>query len=243
MRPMKYAVDLHIHSALSPCADVEMTPNNIVNMANLKGLDVISITDHNSCANLEAVSICANNCGILFIPGMEVETSEEVHLICLLPDLNAAHKLDTIVSNALPGISNRKDIFGEQLIFNEDDTLVGEEERLLITATSLTVYEVFSIVSSLGGVVIPAHVDRTSYSMLSNLGMIPDDLGIKYLEISRSCDKYAYKASNPMLDGFKLLKSSDAHYLGDILERESLLELPELTVKAVINALVAEYVS
>ncbi len=234
---MKYAVDLHIHSALSPCADADMTPNNIVNMARLKELDVIAVTDHNSGANLEAVSKCASNCGLLFIPGMEVETSEEVHLVCLLPDLNSAGKLNSIVSNALPDIPNRKDIFGEQLILSDEDAVIGEEERMLVTATALNVYDVFSIVKNLGGAVIPAHVDRSSYSILSNLGMIPDDLDIKYLEISRNCDKYAYKASNPALDEYRLIKASDAHYLGDILERESLLELPELSAKAVIKAI------
>jgi len=234
---MKYAVDLHIHSALSPCADADMTPNNIVNMARLKGLDVIAVTDHNSAANLEAVSKCAEKCGLLFIPGIEVETSEEVHLVCLLPDLSSAYRLDGIVSDALPDIPNRKDIFGEQLILDENDAVTGEMERMLITATSLDVYDVFSIVRDLGGAVIPAHVDRQSYSMLSNLGMIPEDLKIKYLEISRNCDKYAFKASNPQLDGYSLLKSSDAHFLGDILERESFLTLSELSVNSVIKAL------
>jgi len=236
---MKYAVDLHIHSALSPCADADMTPNNIANMARIKGLDVIAVTDHNSAANLEAVSKCAEKCGLLFIPGMEVETSEEIHLVCLLPDLSAANKLGSIVSNALPEIQNRKDIFGEQLILNDEDDVTGEEERLLVTATSLSAYDVFSVVKDLGGAVIPAHVDRTSYSMLSNFGMIPEDLNIKFLEISRNCDKYAFKALNPALDGYKLIKSSDAHYLGDILERESFLELPELSAKAIIKALSA----
>lgn len=234
---MKYAVDLHIHSALSPCADNDMTPNNIVNMALIKGLDIIALTDHNSGANLEAVSKCAKNSGLLFIPGMEVETSEEVHLICLLPDLKCAAELHHHVYEALPAINNREDIFGKQLVMDENDQITGEERRMLITATSLTVNKVFLLVKQLGGVVIPAHVDRTSYSMLSNLGMIPDDLGIKYLEISRNCDKYAFRTMKPELDSFRLIKSSDAHYLGDILEGDSQLELEERSTLAVISAI------
>lgn len=234
---MKYAVDLHIHSALSPCADNEMTPNNIVNMALVKGLDVIALTDHNSGANLAAVSKCAKSKGLLFIPGMEVETSEEVHLICLLPDLYCAAELHHYVYNALPALKNREDIFGKQLVLDEDDKVTAEEGRMLITATNLNVNEVFRFVKQLGGVVIPAHVDRQSNSMISNLGIIPDDLGIKYLEISRSCDKYAYRLAKPELDSFNLIKSSDAHYLGDMLERESFLELSELSTQAVIHAM------
>lgn len=234
---MKYAVDLHIHSALSPCADKDMTPNNIINMALLKGLDAIAITDHNSGANLEAVSKCAKKSGLLFIPGIEVETSEEVHLVCLFPDVESALKMHCCISEALPPLKNRKDIFGEQLILDENDRVTGEEDQMLITATNLSVYDVFGSAALLGGAVIPAHVDRPSYSMLSNLGMIPDDLGIKYLEISRNCDKYEFRASRPELDGFGLIRSSDAHYLGDMLERESLLELGELSPRAVIDML------
>ncbi len=234
---MKYSVDLHIHSALSPCADKEMTPNNIVNMALVKSLDIIALTDHNSGLNLEAVSKCAKKNGLLFIPGMEVETSEEVHLICLLPDLKCAAELHRHVYKALPAIQNREDIFGTQLILDENDQCIGRESRMLITATKLTVNDVFLLVRQLGGAVIPAHVDRPSYSMISNLGMIPEDLGIIYLEISRSCDKYAFRALKPELDSFRLIKSSDAHYLGDILERESRLELKERSPQALIRAL------
>ncbi len=222
---MKYAVDLHIHSALSPCAHEDMTPNNIVNMAVMKGLDAIALTDHNSGANLEAVSICAHNRGLVFIPGMELESCEEIHLVCLLPDLKSAMKLHDIVHHSLPAISNRKDIFGNQYLMDENDQIIGEEDRLLVTASSLTVDEVFSLVRGLGGAVIPAHVDRPSYSMLSNLGLIPEELGIRYLEISKNCDESAFRALHPELDGYKLIRSSDAHYLGDILERESMIDV------------------
>ncbi len=224
---MKYAVDLHIHSALSPCAHEDMTPNNIVNMAVMKGLDAIALTDHNSGANLEAVSICARNHGLVFIPGMELESCEEVHLVCLLPNLKSAMKLHDIVYDSLPAIRNRKDIFGSQYFMDDKDRIIGEEERLLITASSLTADEVFSLVRGLGGAVIPAHVDRPSYSMLSNLGLIPEVLGIKHLEISKNCDESAFRATHPELDGYRLIRSSDAHYLGDILERENMIEVPE----------------
>ena len=234
---MKYAFDLHIHSALSPCADKDMTPNNIVNMAVMKGLDIIALTDHNSGANLEAVRRCAEKGGLLFIPGMEVETAEEVHLVCLLPDIANALELNRHISGALPAVKNREDIFGRQLIIDENDIVTGEEKQMLITATHLTVDEMSLLVRSMGGVVIPAHVDRPSYSIISNLGIIPENLHITNLEISRNCNKYSFKAARPELDRYGLIKSSDAHSLGDILERESFLELEALTVQKVIDAL------
>lgn len=234
---MKYAYDLHIHSALSPCADKDMTPNNIVNMALLKGLDVIALTDHNTGANLEAVGKCAEKRGLLFIPGMEVETAEEIHLLCLLPDTAKAMELQTHIARALPAIANRADIFGRQLIMDECDNVTGEEHQMLIAATSLSIDDVFAIVRRLGGAVIPAHVDRSSYSILSNLGIIPENLDIKVLEISRKCDATEYKALRPELEDYGLIRSSDAHCLGDLLEKESFLELERLTVQSVLEAL------
>jgi PHP family Zn ribbon phosphoesterase len=234
---MKYAVDLHIHSALSPCADNDMTPNNIVNMAVLKGLDAIAVTDHNSSSNLESISTCAKKKGLVFIPGMEVETSEEIHIVCLMPDPESMSLFRDAVQKALPRIDNRPDIFGRQLILDENDNLVSEEPRMLLTATNLTTEEVFRLVKELNGVAVPAHVDRSSYSILSNLGFVPEELDIKYLEISRGCDSAGFRRMHPELDRYHLVRSSDAHYLGDILERESMLELDELSPEAIIRKL------
>jgi PHP family Zn ribbon phosphoesterase len=234
---MKYAVDLHIHSALSPCADKDMTPNNIVNMAVLKGLDAIAVTDHNSAANLESISKCAKKKGLVFIPGMEVETSEEIHIVCLMPDPESMSMLHDAVQQALPRIDNRPDIFGRQLILDENDNQVGEEPRMLLTAANLTTDEVFRLVKELNGVAVPAHVDRSSYSILSNLGLVPEELDIRYLEISRDCDSAGFRLTHPELDRYHLVRSSDAHYLGDILERENMLELDELSPVAIIRKL------
>jgi 3',5'-nucleoside bisphosphate phosphatase len=234
---MKAAVDLHIHSALSPCADNDMTPNNIVNMASLKELDIIAVTDHNSVGNFEAVSKCAKRNKILAIPGMEVETREEVHLICLFQDLNSALKMQKEIDKSLPQIENREEIFGRQVVLDEEDNIVEYKKQLLITASSLSVEEVFHLVDNLLGVVIPAHVDRSSYSILTNLGLIPDNLKIKYLELSRNCDARKFKNENPELKKFEFIISSDAHSLCDILERESFLELEEISEKCLIKAL------
>ncbi len=234
---MKYAVDLHIHSALSPCSDKDMTPNNIVNMALLKQLDIIALTDHNTAANTAATCKCAEGTNILVVPGMEVETSEEVHLICLFPNVRAALLMQEKVYAALPPMENREDIFGAQYIMDEEDNITENLKRMLITATSLPVQEVFEFAAGIGGVVIPAHVDRSSYSVISNLGFIPEDLKINYVEISKNCDAQALIKNNGQLEKYKMLRSSDAHCLGEILERETFLELEEFSVECLLDRL------
>ena len=235
---MRFSADLHIHSALSPCADDDMTPNNIVNMAALKGLDIIAVTDHNSALNLEAVSACARGKGLIVVPGIEVETREEVHLICLFPDVAAALCMQDIIYSNLPPIKNRENIFGCQLILNTDDEISGYEERMLVTAADLSIEEVFMKVKSLGGAVIPAHIDRQSYSIISNLGMIPEELiGIRYLELSKGCRREELFARYPLLSGYEFMCSSDAHHLWDISEREFLMEMEELSVHCLLRQL------
>lgn len=234
---MKYAADFHIHSALSPCSDNDMTPNNIVNMAVLKRLDIFAVTDHNSAENLYAVHRCAEGTGLLAVPGMEIMTAEEIHLVCLFPDVKSALEIQDKVYEALPPINNREDIFGQQLIMDENDNVTGTVDRLLITAAQLALEETVRMVENKGGVAIPAHIDRGSYSILSNLGTMPDKPEFKFLEISKDCNPFEYRASNPALDKYRLIRSSDAHNLGDILERETFIDLEELSIECLLKAL------
>jgi PHP family Zn ribbon phosphoesterase len=234
---MKVFTDLHIHTALSPCADKSMTPNDIVNMALLKELDVIAITDHNSAENAGAVLKCAEGTKLTVIPGMELETMEEVHVICLFPDLKASLSMQKVVYDSLPNLANREDIFGAQIVMDEHDEVVGKIDRMLITASGLSIEEVLLYVGNLGGVAIPAHVDRQSYSIISNLGMVPDHLDIKFLEVSRLFDLEKDRKAFPGVRDYQLIKSSDAHMLGDILEREFFLELKEISIGGIISKL------
>ena len=227
---MKLYYDLHIHSALSPCGDNDMTPNNIVNMAYLKGLDVIAVTDHNSCGNVRAVQRAAEG-KLMVIAGMEIETSEEVHVLGLFPSIEAAEEMETALAASAAPVKNRPEIFGNQYYMDENDEIVGEEERLLVTATGLDIYDTVENILRLGGVSIAAHIDRTSYSVLSNLGFIPPDLKIGAVEITSAnrdamIDRYA---------DYVVLTSSDAHYLGDISERNCCIE--------VLNRDVGEFLS
>ncbi len=234
---MKFAVDFHIHSALSPCGDEDMTPCNIVNMAVLKGLDIIAVTDHNSCANLPAVMEAARENGLMVIPGMEVQTKEEVHILCLFKKLEGAMKFSEIVYNSLPDIKNNEEIFGRQLIFNSSDEIVGKEDRLLLSSTILSVNDVFVLARGLGGICIPAHVDRQSYGIIVNLGFIPPGLNVKTIEISKKSTTEAIYSKHPFLNKYKYIVSSDAHYLQDISEREFFIELSDLSISELFDVL------
>ena len=238
---MKYAVDLHMHSCLSPCGDNDMTPNNVVNMAAVKGLDIIAVTDHNTAENLPAILECAQACGLTVVPGIEVETAEEVHIVCLFRTLEGAMQMQSVIYDKLPFIKNRREIFGEQRICNCEDEVIGEIPKMLIIATSIGTDEIFDIVKNIGGVAYPAHVDRDSYSVLSNLGFVPETYKGKYLELSRNCDfqYFSQQADELTNAGYHFFRASDAHYLWDIFERENFMELSEKSVDAVIDKLSA----
>lgn len=221
--------DFHIHSCLSPCGDKDMTPNNIVNVAKLEGLDVIAVSDHNTIRNVEAAMKVGETSNIRVIPGMEVETAEEVHILTLYPDLKSAKYAAEIVYDALPSVKNRPEIFGEQIIMNENDESVGIEEKLLISPTTLTIEKLFDVVESAGGLFVPAHVDRHSYSVLTNLGFIPDNLDIKNVEVSKKVDDIkAYLNNRKELKEYGIFRNSDAHYLWDISIKEAFLNIQSI---------------
>lgn len=217
--------DFHIHSALSPCGDKDMTPNNIVNMAMICGLDVIAVSDHNSIRNVKATMEAGEKAGISVLPAMEVETAEEVHILTLFPDIKAAEYVYDKVYKALPDIKNKPEIFGRQLIMDCFDNIVGEEEKLLVAPASVTLESLFELVSEASGLFIPAHVDRHSYSILTNLGFIPDNLNIKTIEISKAVtDLEAYMDDREDLKKFSIFRNSDAHYLEDIAAMGDVLD-------------------
>ena len=221
--------DFHIHSALSPCGDKDMTPNNIVNMAAISGLDTIAVSDHNTVGNVRSAIEAGKTCGVNVIPGMEVETSEEVHILTLYPSIEIAEDVAKEVYKKLPDIKNRADIFGEQIYMDEEDNIIGYEEKLLISPTTLALEDLFDLVKSAGGLFIPAHVDRHSYSVLTNLGFIPDDLDIKHIEISKSTtDIESYLNARSDLKKYNIFRNSDAHYLGDISIKEAFLDIDDI---------------
>lgn len=225
MKPFYY--DLHLHSCLSPCGDGEMTPNNLIHMALLKELDVIALTDHNTAQNCPAASAIAKEAGLIFLPGMELCTQEEVHVVCLFPTLEAALAFSELVYDHLPAIENDPAVFGEQQILNAEDALVGELKKLLINATDISLEAVPALVKGYGGVAFPAHIDRSSNSLLANLGFIPEEPFFETFEVHDLTKKEALLTKDPILEKKRLITNSDAHYLWDINERVNCLHLPE----------------
>lgn len=223
---MPFAVDLHMHSCLSPCGDEDMTPNNIVGMAKLKGLDAIALTDHNAWQNLPAIASVAREAGIILLPGLEVTTREEVHMLCYFPQVEAACAFGVEVQNKLPPIENMPMIFGEQVIMDENDERTGIYGKLLLQACDLGTDEILPFAASFGGICVPAHINRTSNSIVSNLGFLPLDMPYAAVEV------YPKLPCDVNTGEYRILRSSDAHYLGDMLERESFLRYEEPTLNS-----------
>lgn len=230
---MKLYYDFHIHSALSPCGDNDMTPNNLINMSIIKGLDAVALTDHNACENVRAAAAVAGD-KIIFIPGMEVETSEEVHIVTLFPTADAAEEMQRILVDSSPYIPNRPEIFGNQYIMDENDEICDEIDRMLVTASGLDIYTVVAAAKDLGGIAYPAHIDRESYSVLSNLGFIPPDLDISAVEIT---EKSRTALEGEYSNRYNIITSSDAHYLWDISERNHYIEVSDASVRGILNAI------
>lgn len=215
-----YYYDLHIHSCLSPCADNDMTPNNIAGMAALKGLQIVALTDHNSCKNCPAFFDACKRQGLIPIAGMELSTAEDIHLVCMFPELDMAMDFDREIEDHLMDVKNRPEIFGDQLITNGDDETVGTVEKLLISATDLWIGDAVQLVRKFGGHVRPAHIDRESNGIIAILGDIPEEYGFGCFEFNDSGSIISYREKFHYLTDEKLLVCSDAHYLWDINEAE-----------------------
>lgn len=212
-----YRAEIHVHTVLSPCASIEMIPPLIIKKAQEMGLHLIAITDHNASANVEAVQNAARKFGITVLPGMELQTREEVHVLCLFDTLEQLHALQTIVDDRLPAIENDIDHFGEQFVVDETGEFLRREPRLLLTSTDLSIEEAFECVNDIGGLAIPAHVDRKAFGLISNLGMIPENLPIDALEISRQIKVSEAAIKIPQLSGYPLIQSGDVHRLDEFL--------------------------
>ncbi len=233
---MRLAYDFHIHSCLSPCGDADMTPNNIANMAKIMGYDIIALTDHNTCLNCPALMKVGEEIGLTVIPGMELCTSEEVHVVCLFPTLDDALAFSDYVYSTLPPIKNKPKIFGEQSICNENDEITGAEERLLITASGISTMKAVETVKKYNGICYPAHIDRSSFSILSNLGIIDESFGFTAAEIFDTSLECSLKEKHPYLNTVNIVSDSDAHYLENMrIPENCYIELPEKTIEAVIE--------
>ncbi len=221
----KYFYDLHIHSCLSPCANDDMTPNNICGMAALKGLNIIALTDHNTCGNCESFMTVAKANGLIGIAGMELTTSEDIHIVCLFEFLEDALGFSDEIKNHRTQVPNRVDIFGQQMFMDENDNVIGIDSCYLPVATDLSLYEGTALCEKYNGVFFPAHIDRSANGIISTLGVLPDEPYFSCVEFNSADNIEKYKELYPNVKDKFIVTNSDAHNLWTINEAENSIEL------------------
>ena len=222
----RYYYDLHIHSCLSPCAENDNTPNNIAGMAKLSGLDIVALTDHNSVKNCPAFFEAAERYGLVAVAGMELTTSEDIHVVCLFEHLCDAQRFGEEIDRRRLPVKNRPEIFGDQLILDGEDNPIGTEDNLLSVATDLSVEGLRDFVKGFGGICYPAHIDRDSNGIVAILGTLPDSLGFEAVEFRDRGNVEVY-SERFCLAGKTIVIDSDAHFLEGIRDKENYFDLPD----------------
>ena len=220
----RFVADLHIHTCLSPCGGLDMAPRAIVAAALNKGLDLIAITDHNTCAMAETVARVANAHGLAFLYGIEFQTAEEVHVLGYFDDAAHCRAAAAEAYSHLPDRRNDPLVFGDQVIVDEDETILVFEPKLLVNSLSLDIEHVFHLIRNHGGLPVPAHVDREAFGIIAQLGFIPDNLQPALVEV-------AGKTVPCSLGDVAVLRSSDAHSLDEIGQRTTTIVLESISVR------------
>lgn len=213
----RFVADLHVHSLLSPCAAIEMTPRNIINHAVDRNIDIVAITDHNACDNVAAAVEAAAGTNVVVVPGMEVETKEEVHILTLFETMDQLKSFDGYVVSKLSGRVNDQERFGAQIIVDACDEFIGFREDMLLASLTCGVEEVTAEVAARNGICIASHVDRPVYSLLSQLGFAPPDLLLEAVEVSRLTSIKSAAEKFPLIGGLPVITSSDAHFIRDFV--------------------------
>lgn len=212
-----FRADLHVHTVLSPCAEVELIPPLIVETALERGIHLIAITDHNSSANFPAVKKAALGTELFVLPGMELQTKEEVHSLCLFDSLEQINYFQDLVNKTLPDIKNQPEHFGEQFVVDETGEYIRSEERLLITSSSMSLNQAFELVTEMGGLFIPAHINRKAFGLIENLGFIPPDIPFPAVEVSRHITPAQARAKIPGIGSLPVIQNGDVHRLDEFL--------------------------
>ncbi len=225
-----------MHTVLSPCAEVEMIPPLIVERALDNNIRLIAITDHNSSANFLAVQKAAEDTSLVVLPGVELQTHEEVHTLCLFDHYSQVLQFQRIIDRSLPNIQNQPEHFGEQFIVDETGDFIRREERLLLSSTDLTLKEAWQFVIEIGGIFIPAHVNRKAYGLIENLGFMPTDIEVNAVEISRHLSPEDALKKFPQLKGYPLIQNGDVHRLNEFLG-SLIFTMAEPSISEIILAL------
>ena len=237
---MLVKADLHIHTFLSPCGDIGMTPLNIVRKAKAKNLDLIAVTDHNSTLQAPEIFRLGKREGLAVLCGAEITTREEVHCLAYVGTETQRLKLQEYLEKHLPHIPNDPEIFGYQLWVDEYEKVMGEAPYLLISALDQTIDQVEAFVHSIGGLFVPAHIERSRNSLLSQLGFVPPELRADALELSRHSRKVAFLEQHPEIDKFKIIQSSDAHYIENLGAIHTVFEMEKPDFEGLKSALKIE---
>ncbi len=228
-------VDLHIHSTLSPCGSLEMSPRAIVEKAKQLNLSAIAVTDHNAISNTPYVEKICNEYSIKFFYGIELQTEEEIHLLCLFENYSDISSFYDEIYPLLPYVKNNPDYFGDQVIVDEDDNVLGFEEKLLLQSVKISSTSALKLVKKFGGIVIPAHIESPNFGLLTQLGFVPDEFRNFPLEISYNVNENELFSTYPELKNYPLLSFSDAHYLKDIARAVTVFDVDEVTLSSIIK--------
>lgn len=231
---MNYSFDLHIHSCLTPYGSDDMTPRNIADICAMSGYDIVALTDYNSCGNSAAFQAAADARGLLAVPGMELCLREDAHVICLFPTLERALAFEQLVRAKLTDLENDPEVFGTQILMDENDQVLGSDSAFLVGSCDIGVDEIVPLVEQYGGVVYPAHLDSNAFSVLSNLGLWDPDIGFPLVEVSLSCPD-SFMETTPGLEGMRRIIGCNASAPNQIPPHHQLMDLPERTAQAVID--------
>lgn len=226
---MKVKYDLHVHSGLSPCAENDMTPCNIVGFAKLNGLDMVAVSDHNAIGNVQVCLEVGNAYGVTVVPAMELQTAEDIHVLCLFPTYESLKAFYDSVG--FYDIKNRAEIFGEQNLYDTEDEIVGKEERLLLNASKLSCDGVKDLADSFGGIAIPAHVDREENGMVAVLGAVTEEFTAVELSTRATPEQVSEYSER-----FNVIIDSDAHTL-DKISMGNVIDLEDLSAESLIKKL------
>jgi 3',5'-nucleoside bisphosphate phosphatase len=232
-----FKADLHVHTVLSPCGDLEMSPVNIVEEAARKNIDILGITDHNSTKHGILIKKLAEKKDIFVLCGAEVTTKEDIHCLTFFETIEALNDFQKFLEVHLKGVKNKPAIFGYQVVVDEHDNIIEEVDTLLISALDQTIDQVEQKVHKLGGLFIPAHIDRPAYGLIGQLGFVPPDIAADALEISGYTNREEMISKYKYLAGYTFIKNSDAHIPEQIGTRYNLLEMEEMSFKEVAMAL------
>lgn len=235
-----FRTDLHIHTVLSPCGSLEMSPGNIVSLANQRGLNIVGITDHNSTKQCELIWKLAKKTNLTVIPGCEMTSREEVHCLGLFEDFDALRVFQDYLDRHLSIIPHNSSLFGYQVVVDQDENILEELDYYLGAALDVSVEEIEQKVHELSGIFIPAHVDRPRNSLYSQLGFLPPELKVDALQISKLAEETAVREKYRIGSDLTLVKFSDAHFPDDLGKTYTIFEMESPSFAEIKKALKQE---